>query len=74
MIAFSESPPTSKKSSSGAAHGRLQYFLPDLRHRPRDAIAVRRIGFGCSDDIGAFVLDVDLIHGHERAQVQLGTG
>src|SRR5437773_9993667 len=56
-----------------AANGRLKYLLPDVRHRLRDAIAVRRTGFSCSGDSGALVLDVDLIQGHERALVQLGT-
>src|SRR6266513_128823 len=56
-----------------SANGRLQYLLPDVRHGLRDAIAVRRTGFDCSGDSVALVLDVDVIQGHQCAQVQLGT-
>src|SRR5438874_546840 len=48
-----------------AADGGLQYFFPDLRYGHRDEIARRRwVGF--SGNIGAFVLDVDVIQDCER--------
>ena len=52
-----------------AANVRVQYFLPYLRDRPRNGIVVPWPG-----NIATFNLDIELIHVHQRSQVQLGTG